>query len=634
MLISLCMIVKNEEKVLERCLESVKGLVDEIIIVDTGSQDRTKEIAARYTSKVYDFEWVNDFAAARNESLRHASGKWILVMDADEYVEPGMQDQLRNKLQRMKTDKPQCLLVKIMNFHGDRGEQLYESTGARLFTNKRGIRYKEPIHEQLECAEEEIQFAMDSFTLLHSGYMTETVLEKGKNERNMEILLEMATESKLRDPYFCFILGNEYANGGNQEQAYEYYKRAIEKAPLTATWYEHLLARLCQTALKTRQLKDAEFYIELGKQRWPDLADYHCLEGMLFESLGFFNRALLSFQRSLEIAERCRIRGEKYWVIEERYGGSIPHLTSAEIARKRGDLHKMVYHLVAVLKLDSKNYAALRILIRTLAVNEPAETVQTFLEKLYPLSDPKNAFVLLQVCLMDGLAELAAAYWEACHKFRVPIQYKDRFAFGLLLRTGEAALEGDQKLEPQFALLASVVHQDSRYAARSESQHEVVDKLVRLLLEGSGTGGQAEYVLSPDEYVLLTQLIVQLLQYGYIDEYESLVNRFADEELLHRLAEHLNSLGYVEVAIELYSILLDNGLLRGEGYKQLGIYSYRSNDRQNGLMFMEQAVQMAPSLDLLGLVLENSDDLDRSTFMRLFSEWRDLDEIPTPMLKK
>ncbi len=82
--LSLCMIVKNEEAFLEQCLLSVQGLVDEIVIVDTGSTDRTKEIALKYTAKVYDFQWCDDFAAARNESLKYATGDWILVLDADE----------------------------------------------------------------------------------------------------------------------------------------------------------------------------------------------------------------------------------------------------------------------------------------------------------------------------------------------------------------------------------------------------------------------------------------------------------------------------------------------------------------------------------------------------------------------
>jgi glycosyltransferase involved in cell wall biosynthesis len=88
------MIVKNEEAHLERCLDSVKDMVSEMIIVDTGSTDRTVEIAHAYGAKVYHFDWCDDFAAARNESLKHATGEWLLMMDADNWLEPEDKNQL------------------------------------------------------------------------------------------------------------------------------------------------------------------------------------------------------------------------------------------------------------------------------------------------------------------------------------------------------------------------------------------------------------------------------------------------------------------------------------------------------------------------------------------------------------
>ena len=85
--ISLCMIVKNEEAVLARCLDSLKGLMDEIIIVDTGSTDRTKEIARQYTALVYDFSWCDDFAAAKNFAISKATNPYVMILDSDEFLE-------------------------------------------------------------------------------------------------------------------------------------------------------------------------------------------------------------------------------------------------------------------------------------------------------------------------------------------------------------------------------------------------------------------------------------------------------------------------------------------------------------------------------------------------------------------
>src|SRR3990167_648830 len=99
--ISLCMIVKNEEKYLGQCLNSVKEIVNEVIITDTGSTDKTKEIAKKFKAKIFDFKWNDDFSEARNESLKHATKEWILVLDADEIIN---RDDL-NKIKEIVKDK-------------------------------------------------------------------------------------------------------------------------------------------------------------------------------------------------------------------------------------------------------------------------------------------------------------------------------------------------------------------------------------------------------------------------------------------------------------------------------------------------------------------------------------------------
>jgi len=102
--ISLCMIAKNEESNLADCLNSAKGIADEIIIVDTGSTDRTKEIAKKFSAKIYDFKWMDDFSAARNESLKHAAKDWVLVLDADEALDEEGKKAIRELVNGKEAD--------------------------------------------------------------------------------------------------------------------------------------------------------------------------------------------------------------------------------------------------------------------------------------------------------------------------------------------------------------------------------------------------------------------------------------------------------------------------------------------------------------------------------------------------
>lgn len=129
--VSLCMIVKNEEKYLSRCLESVRNKVDEIIIIDTGSTDSTLEIAKQYTNKIYHFTWVNDFAAARNESLKYATSQYVLILDADEYLDPAAD------LQKDISSNFDYYYVKIINdmSYGT----ILKHTAIRLFANHKNL---------------------------------------------------------------------------------------------------------------------------------------------------------------------------------------------------------------------------------------------------------------------------------------------------------------------------------------------------------------------------------------------------------------------------------------------------------------------------------------------------------------
>lgn len=148
--ISLCMIVKNEESRLGKCLTSVKDIVDEIVIVDTGSTDNTKKVAEEFNAKIYDFEWVYDFSKARNEALKHATSDYILWLDADDILKDEDIKKFKKLKNELKTTNPDLVWMYYDYRHDSNGNSTYSFQNERLFRNHRGIKWNCVVHEVLD----------------------------------------------------------------------------------------------------------------------------------------------------------------------------------------------------------------------------------------------------------------------------------------------------------------------------------------------------------------------------------------------------------------------------------------------------------------------------------------------------
>ncbi|MFC1477194.1 tetratricopeptide repeat protein [candidate division KSB1 bacterium] len=226
--ISLCMIVKNEEGVLGACLESVRGLVDEMIIVDTGSDDNTVEIAKSYNADVFTFTWADDFSAARNYSIQQASGDWILILDADETLPAEDAQKIRDIAESGEG------IAYYLNFRStvqetSAGKELVHSH-ARLFRNGLGICFSGRIHEQIieSVVNAGGEIGPTNIYVNHSGYAID---EREKIERNIHILKkEHADNPENGIP--CFYLGESYSQIRDWHSAVEYYKKALEHTAL------------------------------------------------------------------------------------------------------------------------------------------------------------------------------------------------------------------------------------------------------------------------------------------------------------------------------------------------------------------------------------------------------------------
>lgn len=187
-LLTACLIVRNEERNIARCLRSLEGLVDSAIVVDTGSEDSTREIACEHGALVLERPWVDCFATARNHALEAATGRWLLVCDADEELVGTDKDETRAHLEADE-GLPDVLLVRMSVVYAN-GQEV-EYLAPRMVRASAGIRFKFRVHEQLNV---DCGALLSNVTLHHHGYAAADALER-KEERNLRLAQLMGLES-------------------------------------------------------------------------------------------------------------------------------------------------------------------------------------------------------------------------------------------------------------------------------------------------------------------------------------------------------------------------------------------------------------------------------------------------------
>lgn len=199
--ISLCMIVKNEEKVLSRCLDSVKDYVDEIIIVDTGSNDTTKEIAKRYTDLVYDFKWIDDFAAARNYSFSKAAMPFCMWMDADDVLLPKDQEALL----KLKETSPDYVDVFMLPYH-----VAFDKQGKVTMSYYRERIVKKQTYEMWQGFVHEVISPFGNIVCDNAAITHKKPLDSASHStRNLDIYKKQIEKGRVLDPREQFYYGRE-----------------------------------------------------------------------------------------------------------------------------------------------------------------------------------------------------------------------------------------------------------------------------------------------------------------------------------------------------------------------------------------------------------------------------------------
>ena len=341
------MIVKNEEASLPQALSSVKEVVDEMIILDTGSTDRTAEIAKEFGASVYHFEWCNDFSAARNEALKYVQGQWVLVLDADEVLTPEIVPEIKQVIQSNSlgdSSASRHLVINLVRQEVGASQSPY-SLVSRLFRNHPKIRFSRPYHAMVDDSVQELLqreprwqvVSLSRVAILHYGYQPEAIAALDKYTRartamegflathpndayvcsklgalyiqinqlteGIELLKRGLTSTQVEAPVLFelhYHLGNAYTRLKNLNSAVEHYKAAIRQ-PILPHLKLGAYNNLGNLLLSTGDLTTAKTAYETTLKIDPSFAAGHNNLGMTLKALGQLEEAIASYQKAIQL---------------------------------------------------------------------------------------------------------------------------------------------------------------------------------------------------------------------------------------------------------------------------------------------------------------------------------------------
>lgn len=243
--ISLCMIVKDEEDVIARCLDSVRDLVEEIIIVDTGSKDRTKEIVKAYTSDIYDFEWIDDFSAARNYSFSKATMDYIIWLDADDII----LEEDREKIKQLKQSLNPMIDIVMMKYNigfDEQGNVTFSYFRERLVKRTKNYKWKEPVHE---CVEISGNVTNMDICITHKKMHAQVA------DRNLRIFENMVNKGVELSPRCLFYYSRELQYAGRYDEAITYAEKFLDSGK---GWIEDNISACADLAICFKQKNDRQ----------------------------------------------------------------------------------------------------------------------------------------------------------------------------------------------------------------------------------------------------------------------------------------------------------------------------------------------------------------------------------------
>lgn len=328
-MLSVCIITKNEEKNIGKCLESLSGYGFELVVTDTGSTDHTREIVKKYTDRLYEFEWCDDFAAAKNFCISRASSEVVMVIDSDEFLERPQTAQLEKLYELIRQHPDKVGRVRRKNVFTRNGQQQENQEWINRIFDRRVFHYEGRIHEQVvrrqqigiendrrQKGQEGYETYLTPVSLYHTGYDLTPEEIKRKTERNILLLkeelakLEQETEEIQKEqlPYTLYQLGKSYYMAGEYQTACDYFSQGLGFDLNPRLEYVIDMVETYGYALINSGQEQTALFFENIYEEFGNSADFQFLMGLIYMKNARFDAAVAEFEKAVTHPE-CRSAG-------------------------------------------------------------------------------------------------------------------------------------------------------------------------------------------------------------------------------------------------------------------------------------------------------------------------------------
>lgn len=577
-----CLMVKNEEKNIERCIRSFMNVVKQIVVVDTGSEDKTIDIAKRLGAEVYHYKWDDNFSNPRNFAIEKAKGDWIIFLDADEYFVNSTELNIRKIINRYKDKKMDGIIFKRTNIDIINNNIIGNDYMLRVFKNDKNIRYKGKIHE-VPYKNNDFVYSYidknDELEIYHTGYGSE--FSKFKFERNLELLEQEINDGTANDRTY-FHLSDCYLGVNKPELCIKYSRLYLQTQKEAFGFNSRIYSNLIESMMQIKEEKTKIFdEIKNSIDKFPCHPEFYRLLGRYYYEIEGYEKALISFEKAIEL-------NDKYNNVEVN---TFPnqlfsvYFTIGIIYEYKNNYVKATEFFINSLLKRKNNYVVFEKLIAVLS-REKTEDILWVLKTIYNENDEEDIKFIMQSLLKIKHGELILYYYNI---WKNKFNNDDISLMFVLLANGHydnafdyfyEAYKIDKTEEYEIlTIVAAILSNDPRKMREikgnvSGKHSKIIDVYMNanLILDNDCIEGYCE---------LLNEIAKLSVDLAIFERFLDVSYRLKDSDFMVIAADILKENKKYEYAIQMYSEVIKNNF-SGEKYVYFRIgYCYYKMLRYN-----------------------------------------------------